>query len=65
MKPEAPLDRDTRKKIRDMEKHIGDLRALVDTLQTALRRADTALTDHPDHEYVFVQSAKWAMNEKL
>jgi tetrahydromethanopterin S-methyltransferase subunit B len=64
MTPEQ-ADRATRKKIRDMEKRIADLRALVDTLQTALRRADTALANHPEHKYVFAQSAKWAMNEKL
>ena len=65
MTTDSTLDRVARKKNRDMEKQIGDLRALVDTLQAALRRADAVLTDHPEHGYVFAHSAKWAMNEKL
>jgi len=41
------------------------MRALVDTLQTALRRAENVLVGHEKYDYVFPQSAKWAMNEKL
>ncbi len=59
------LDRDTRRKIRNLEKKNGDLRALVDTLQIALRRADTAMQGHEEYDYVFTQSAKWAMSEKI
>jgi hypothetical protein len=60
-----PLDKETRRKIRNLERQAADLRALVDTLQTALRRAETALEDTDEYEYVFAQSAKWAMNEKI
>ena len=61
----SSLDRETRRRLRNLEKQVSDLRALVDTLQTALRRADTALQGHQEYDYVFAQSAKWAMNEKL
>jgi len=59
------LDRETRRRIRDLEKTNAELRALVDTLQTALRRADTVLKGTEEYDYVFAQSARWAMNEKL
>ena len=59
------LDKDTRRRIRNLEKTNSDLRALVDTLQTALRRADLALKDHEEYDYVFAQSARWALNEKI
>tara|TARA_R110002110_G_scaffold34415_1_gene117136 strand:+ start:756 stop:947 length:192 start_codon:yes stop_codon:yes gene_type:complete len=59
------LDRETRKRIRHLEKQVSDLSALVDTLQTALRRADATLQGHQEYDYVFAQSAKWAMNENL
>jgi hypothetical protein len=59
------LDKETRRRIRNLEKTNADLRALVDTLQTALRRAETVLKDTDDYDYVFAQSARWAMNEKL
>ena len=58
-------DKETRRKIRNLEKHIGDLNALVDTLQVALRRAETVLKDTDEYDYVFAQSAKWAMSEKI
>jgi hypothetical protein len=59
------MDKETRYKIRRLEKTNSDLRALVDTLQTALRRADKALEGTEEYDYVFAQSARWAMNEKL
>jgi len=59
------VDRETQRSIRRLERQLSDLRALVDTLQAALRRADTALEDTDEYEYVFAQSAKWAMNEKI
>lgn len=57
-------DKETRRKIRGLEKRVGDLNALVDTLQTALRRAETVLKDSDEYGYVFAHSAKWAINEK-
>ena len=59
------VSRETQRLIRRLERQVSDLRALVDTLQAALRRADTALEDTDEYEYVFAQSAKWAMNEKI
>jgi hypothetical protein len=59
------LDRETRRRIRKLEKTNAELRALVDTLQTALRRAETVLEGTEEYDYVFAQSARWAMNEKL
>ncbi len=59
------MDKETRYKIRRLEETNSDLRALVDTLQTALRRADKALEGTEEYDYVFAQSARWAMNEKL
>jgi|TARA_R100000808_G_scaffold19952_1_gene43223 hypothetical protein len=48
-----------------LQKQVSEMRALVDTLQTALRRAENVLVGHEKYDYVFPQSAKWAMNEKL
>ena len=59
------VDKQTKRTIRRLEKQVSDLRALVDTLQTALRRANVALDGTDEYEYVFAQSAKWAMNEKI
>ena len=46
-----------------LQKQVSEMRALVDTLQTALRRAENVLVGHEKYDYVFPQSAKWAMNE--
>ena len=62
---EPPLDKETRRRIRDLEKTASDLRALAATLQIALRRAHEVLQDSDDYDYVFAHSAKWAMNEKI
>jgi len=59
------LDKETRRRIQHLEKRNADLVALVDTLQACLRRAETALEGNEEYDYVFAQSAKWAMNEKL
>ena len=48
-----------------LQKQVSEMRTLVDTLQTALRRAENVLVGHEKYDYVFPQSAKWAMNEKL
>ena len=59
-------EKEDRRRIRDLQKQNSDLRALVDTLQTALRRADTVLEEGTDdYNYVFAHSAKWALNEKI
>ena len=59
------MDKESRRRISDLQKVNADLRTLVDTLQTALRRADKVLENTDDYNYVFAQSARWAMNEKL
>jgi len=61
------MDRATKLKIKKLEQKISDLNALVDTLQTVLKRADTALKDKDkkDYDYVFTQSAKWAIKAKI
>tara|TARA_R110000824_G_scaffold241745_1_gene430508 strand:- start:537 stop:722 length:186 start_codon:yes stop_codon:yes gene_type:complete len=59
------LDKETRYRIQNLQKANADLRTLVDTLQTALRRADKVLEGTDDYDYVFAQSARWAMNEKI
>tara|TARA_R110000824_G_scaffold153294_1_gene324904 strand:- start:433 stop:621 length:189 start_codon:yes stop_codon:yes gene_type:complete len=61
----TPPDKETRRRLINQEKKIGDLRALVDTLQTCLRRAEVALKDTDEYDYVFAQSARWAMKEKI
>ena len=57
-------EKETRRRIRRLQKQVSDLRALADTLQVALRRAEKVL-EGDDYDYVFAQSAKWAMKEKL
>ena len=59
------MDKETRHQMRRLQKTNSDLRALVDALQTALRRADKALEGSEEYDYVFAQSARWAMNEKI
>ena len=61
----TPPDKETRRKLMNQEKKIGDLRALVDTLQTCLRRAEVVLKGSDEYDYVFAQSARWAMKEKI
>tara|TARA_Y100000310_G_scaffold230794_1_gene233331 strand:+ start:54212 stop:54397 length:186 start_codon:yes stop_codon:yes gene_type:complete len=58
-------DRETRRQLRDQEKKIADLEVLVDTLQACLRRAEVVLKNHNEYDYVFAQSAKWAMKEQI
>ena len=59
------VDKEAQREKLQLEKQIADLRALVDTLQTALRRADNVLKGTKDYDYVFARSAQWAMNEKI
>jgi multidrug resistance efflux pump len=58
-------DKEMQKRLRSLERQASDLRALVDTLQAALRRAESALEDTDEYDYVFAQSAKWAIKEKI
>jgi hypothetical protein len=54
-----------RHRIRTVESEAADLRALVDTLQATLRRADSVIRDEKDRDYVFTQAGKWAINAKI
>jgi len=59
------MDKETRRKVRDLEKRAQDLNALVDTLQTTLRRAEQVILDEEDKKYVFTHAAKWAIDAKI
>jgi hypothetical protein len=54
-----------RHRIRVVESEAADLRALVDTLQATLRRADSVIHDEKDRDYVFTQAGKWAIAAKI
>ena len=54
-----------RRRIRTVESEAADLRALVDTLQSTLRRADAVIHDEKDRDYVFTQAGKWAIAAKV
>ncbi len=58
-------ERATRLKIKKLENKIADLNALVDTLQTVLKRAETVINNKKDYDYVFTQSARWSMKAKI
>ena len=59
------MDKETRRKVRNLEKKAQDLNALVDTLQATLRRADSVILKEEDRKYVFTHAAKWAINAKF
>ena len=58
-------DRQSQRKIKKLENKIADLNALVDTLQTVLKRAETVINNKEDYDYVFTQSARWSMKAKI
>ncbi len=62
---EKEFEKEQRKKVRALEKKVAELNALADTLQTCLRRAEVSMRGHEDYDYVFAQSARWAMSVKL
>lgn len=61
------MDRETKLKIRNLEKEIQDLKVVIDTCQSTLRSAQSHLKKYPaDHDAVFnVPSAKWVLEYKL
>jgi len=59
------MDKETRRKVRDLEKRAQDLNALVDTLQATLRRAEQVILNEKDKKYVFTHAAKWAIDAKI
>lgn len=61
------MDRETKLKIRNLEKEIQDLKVVIDTCQSTLRSAQSHLKKYPeDHDAVFnVPSAKWVLSYQL
>ena len=59
------LDKEIRRKIRNLEKRAADLNALVDTLQSTLRRADSVIKNEKDRKYVFTHAGRWAIDAKI
>ena len=59
-------DKECRRQINNLNKKVEELLVLIDTAQTILRRASTALEEcnEKEHQYVFSRSAKWVMNWK-
>jgi peptidoglycan hydrolase CwlO-like protein len=58
-------DRQSQRKIKKLQNKIADLNALIDTLQTVLKRAETVINNKEDYDYVFTQSARWSMKAKI
>ena len=59
-------EKNLRREIRRLGKKIADANALIDTLQTVLRRAENVIdADTPEYEYVFTQSARWSIEAKI
>ncbi len=58
-------DRQSQRKIKKLQNKIADLNALIDTLQTVLKRAETVINNKEDYDYVFTQSARWSMKSKI
>ncbi len=59
-------DKEYRREINNLNKSIEELLVVIDTAQTILRRASTALEEcnQKEHQYVFSRSAKWVLNWK-
>lgn len=63
---EDTQQKDLRKEIRHLEKRLADANALIDTLQTVLRRAKNVIEPGTaDYDYVFTQSARWCIEAKI
>ncbi len=56
------MSRELKKEIHNLQKEKTELLVLIDTLQRALRCAESVLEDNEQFDYVFTQSAKWSMN---
>ena len=53
-------DKDYRREIKNLENKVTDMNVVIETLQHALQRAKVSIGEH-DKDYVFNQSAKWAV----
>jgi len=58
------MSKELRKEINNLQKEKKELMVIIDTLQRALRCAESVLEDNQQYDYVFTQSAKWSMNWK-
>lgn len=56
-------DLEYRKKINTLQKEREELLILIDTAQSALRRAEGTLQGQ-DYKYVFSKAAKWVLEWK-
>lgn len=58
------MSKQLEKKISDQQKTIDELLVVIDTAQSAIRRAQSTLKDKQDLDYVINQSAKWVLSFK-
>ncbi len=58
------MSKELHKKISDQAKLIEDLLVVIDTAQTALRRAESTIKNKADREHVLNQSARWVLRFK-
>ena len=58
------MSKQLEKKISDQQKVIDELLVVIDTAQSAIRRAESTIKDEGDFKYVINQSAKWVLSFK-
>lgn len=58
------MSKELHKKISDQGKVIEELLVVIDTAQTALRRAESTIKDKQDLDHVINQSARWVLSFK-
>ena len=58
------MSKQLEKKISDQQKTIDELLVVIDTAQSAMRRAQSTLKDKQDLDYVINQSAIWVLSFK-
>lgn len=56
------MSKQLEKKISDQQKTIDELLVVIDTAQSAIRRAESTIKDKVDFDYVINQSAKWVLS---
>jgi uridylate kinase len=68
LKTQQTIDAETviamNQEIQRLTKLVTELKVVIDTGQTALRRADNTITEESARGYVFVQSAIWFLDFK-
>lgn len=58
------MSKELHKKISDQAKVIEELLVVIDTAQTALRRAESTIKNKQDLDHVINQSARWVLSFK-